>query len=225
MQEPLLSLLGPLADTDAADAILEGTFVPPCELDEYTKLLILHMKRPDGVPEVSTESLYLSKEQLCKDWKTQKATTGCETTGPPFSHQIVACQNKLVAEVFACLHSVPCEMGFPGRPFMKITDVAIPKKVDSIDVTDLRFLQLMNTFFNMNNKRMGRSMMSHAEKYDMLAPEQYGSRKRHKSIDAALNKVLTSDISRQKRLPMVLLSNDAEQCYDRMNHSPTALAM
>jgi hypothetical protein len=44
-------------------------------------------------------------------------------------------------------------------------------------------------------------MMAVAEKTGALAPEQYGSRKKHKAIDLAVNKALTFDILRQlKRL-------------------------
>ncbi len=40
MQEPLLSLIGPLADTEHAEAILAGSFDPPPGLDQYTLLLL-----------------------------------------------------------------------------------------------------------------------------------------------------------------------------------------
>jgi hypothetical protein len=41
-------------------------------------------------------------------------------------------------------------------------------------------------------------MMKNGEKYGTIAKEQYGSRKHHRAIDLALNKVLTNDIlSRQ----------------------------
>jgi hypothetical protein len=38
-------------------------------------------------------------------------------------------------------------------------------------------------------------------------------------VDCGLNKVLTTDISRQKILPMAICSNDTRQCYDRIVHS------
>jgi hypothetical protein len=36
--------------------------------------------------------------------------------------------------------------------------------------------------------------MKQAERQRSLAPEQFGSRKAHKAIDQALNKVLTNDL-------------------------------
>jgi hypothetical protein len=52
---------------------------------------------------------------------------------------------------------------------------------------------LLDPEFNHNNKLLGRSLMSHAEKYSQIPAEQYGSRKKHRAIEAALNKVLTQD--------------------------------
>jgi hypothetical protein len=58
----------------------------------------------------------------------------------------------------------------------------------------------MNAEFNMNNKKLGRDMMAHAEKHKAIAREQYGSRRHHQCILAALNKRLTMDLLRQTRL-------------------------
>ena len=77
----------------------------------------------------------------------------------------------------------------------------------------------------MNNKRLGRIAMRHAEKYNLLPKEQYGSRKRHRSITCLLNKVLICNISRQLCLPLALTSNDAVKCYDYMIHNATSLSI
>jgi hypothetical protein len=61
--------------------------------------------------------------------------------------------------------------------------------------------------------------MSHAEKYSQIPAEQYGSRKKHRALEAALNEVLMQDIWRQKRQSGSLCSNDAKYCYDRVVHS------
>jgi hypothetical protein len=42
-------------------------------------------------------------------------------------------------------------------------------------------------------------MMLNAEQHGTLAKEQYGSRKRHRAIDLAVNKGLTNDILRQAK--------------------------
>jgi hypothetical protein len=49
MQEPLLSLIGYLADTQAAEDILHGTFETPPDTDKYTRLLIDELRMPDNI--------------------------------------------------------------------------------------------------------------------------------------------------------------------------------
>ena len=68
-------------------------------------------------------------------------------------------------------------------------------------------------------------MMNHAEKHKLLAPEQYGGRKHHRSIIAALNKRLTMDLLHLRRQTGALCSNDAKSCYDRIVHSFASIVM
>ncbi len=49
-----------------------------------------------------------------------------------------------------------------------------------------------------------------AKKTKSLAPEQYGSRNKHKAIDLAVNKALAYDILQQQKRPGALCSNDAK---------------
>jgi hypothetical protein len=60
----------------------------------------------------------------------------------------------------------------------------------------MRTIQLMVAAFNMNNKHTGRTVMQWAESLNVLPPDQYGSRKGKHDVLAALNKVLTLDLSR-----------------------------
>jgi len=100
------------------------------------------------------------------------------------------------------LHTVPFEMGFAPTPWEPMTDFELLKKLGVFDVELMRTIELMAAQYNMNNKRLGQIAMQHAEKYNLLPKEQYGSRKRHRSITCLLNKVLLCEISRQLCLPL-----------------------
>jgi hypothetical protein len=94
------------------------------------------------------------------------------------------------------------------------------------DVELMRTIQLMVAPFNMNNKHTGWTVMTRAEQLRLFPPEQSGSRKKKRSILTLLNTVLTSmDISRLRRLPMAICSNDAKSCYDRIVLWITALCL
>jgi hypothetical protein len=101
----------------------------------------------------------------------------------------------------------------------------IPKSTASLRVDKLLTLLLLDPEFNQNNKMLGRSLMTQAEAFDQMPAEQYGSRKKHRAIEAALNKVLTQDIWRQKRQAGALCSNDAKSCYDQVVYSFAILCM
>jgi len=58
--------------------------------------------------------------------------------------------------------------------------------------------------------------MQQAEVYDLLAPEQYGSRKHKSAIIQCLNKCLFYDYHWFTRFPAALCLNDAKSCYDRI---------
>ena len=51
-----------------------------------------------------------------------------------------------------------------------------------------------------------------------LLPEERFSKKGSTVEDARFDKALMEDLSRQSRIPMNVVSVDAAQCYDRVNH-------
>jgi hypothetical protein len=88
-----------------------------------------------------------------------------------------------------------------------------------MDVNSLRTICLFEDDANYCFKHIGREMMKNAERHSSLAKEQYGSRKRHRAIDLAVNKVLTNDILQQGKLIGAICSIDAKACYDLIGHA------
>ena len=74
----------------------------------------------------------------------------------------------------------------------------------------MRTIQLMPSAFNMKNNKMGKEVVELAEKLNLLPDEQAGSRKGHRSNLTALNKVFTTDLIRARRLPSIIIFNDAK---------------
>jgi len=68
----------------------------------------------------------------------------------------------------------------------------------------------------MNNKKTGREIMALAELLGLIPDEQEWSRKTHRSILIALNKVLCNNLLRVQKLPTIMIFNDAKFCYDRI---------
>lgn len=92
------------------------------------------------------------------------------------------------------------------------------KKGDS-NVEKLRTILLYEADFNMLNRKLGSDMITQAEKYNLVAEEQYGSRKKLSSILHCINNVITFDLLRQQKRSAAICSNDAKGCYDRVVHN------
>lgn len=99
------------------------------------------------------------------------------------------------------------------------------KKSGVTDLSGHRTIVLFPVDCNFAFKHVGREMIKVVEITGSLAPEQYGSRKRHKAIDLAVNKAITFDILRQLERSGAICSNDAELCYDLIGHTPASLSM
>jgi hypothetical protein len=125
MQEPLLSALGYLADTPAAESILQGTYKPPTELDRYTKLFINELRMPDNI----RNGHQMSDEVTCKGnkraWSRQKEQVSSEPFGLTFSHYKAASSDPINNQFDAKLRGVPYKYGFSPHKWQDITDVEI----------------------------------------------------------------------------------------------------
>jgi hypothetical protein len=101
MQEPLLLDLGYLGDTAAADAILDGTYVCPAEVDEYTKDFLACLQHPLQVnPEASIRTS-ITKTDFQGYWKKAKERTSSSWSRLHFGHYKAAATNDF------CLKCTP----------------------------------------------------------------------------------------------------------------------
>jgi hypothetical protein len=224
MQAPLVDDLGYLAETDMAEQVLEGTYEPAPEVDQYAKELLHELRRPECVRKQGPISITATAAEHVRGWKITKEKSA-EPSGPSMAEVKAASQDPILAEIDTFMRNLPYTKGFSPRSWQLITDVEILKKAGVYDVEKMRTIQLMHAVFNMNNKKLGRDMMRSAEASQILAREQFGSRKNHQSITAALNKRLTMDLLRQLRQAGALCSNDAKSCYDRIVHAIASLAL
>jgi hypothetical protein len=118
---------------------------------------------------------------------------------------------------------IPLTAGYTPKQWRKCLDVMILKKAGLLKVDSLRTIVLFQPDCNYAFKFLSRAMMKHAEKHQTLAPEQFGSRKNHRVIDLATNKVLTNDIIHQTKSPGAMCANDTKTCYDLRVHPSAAL--
>ena len=89
----------------------------------------------------------------------------------------------------------------------------------------MRTIVLIEADHNLNNKLLGKRAMAYSEKYQALAPEQYGSRKKLSATQASVKNRLMHDLMRQTRHGSIICSNNAKSCYNRILHSVLSLSL
>jgi hypothetical protein len=143
--------------------------------------------------------IVFSIEDHIKGWRKAREFTATGPSGLTFSHFIAATYDPLLASFDATMANIQYATGYSPIRWQSGTDVMILKSTISLPISlrvdKLRTLLLLDPEFNQNNKILGRSLMRQAEAHSQIPPEQYGSRKKHRAIEAALNKVLTQRIS------------------------------
>jgi hypothetical protein len=107
---------------------------------------------------------------------------------------------------------LPYAYGHSLPRWQQVIDALIEKYPGDHRVEKLRVILLYEADFNWQNKRFARQLASYAEHHGLFAPEQFGSRKEKAAIDHGLNKVLTFDISLQKRQPLAVAPNNLKSC-------------
>jgi hypothetical protein len=142
-----------------------------------------------------------------------------------FGHFMAGVRDPPTAEFERIMAHIPYITGYSPSRWQKGLEYMLNKKPGQFRVDKLRIILFFEADSNHNNKKLGRDMNRGAEKAQTLAPEQYGSRKNLSAIDHCLNKQLTLDLARLKKIPIAICANDAKSCYDRIVHSVASLCM
>jgi Reverse transcriptase (RNA-dependent DNA polymerase) len=195
-------------------AILDGTEEVPEEADEFAKLLIQHEKRREsnrirnrvgyqGPSARMAKSERANSERHLRStfWALHGSRTGCATRNSRHTTGTTTVRSGVFTRTM--------EEGHRGHA--PETAGELQRRKDESNIAIRSSLQPV--------------VMWYAEARDLLAQEQYGSRKKLAAIDHCLNKRLTFDLIRQNKQPGILCSNDAKGCYDRIVHSVASICL
>ena len=224
MRGQLQEDLGYLGNTASSQAILDGTYIPPEGTNPYITEFLQQLQYDPNAhnkPPIAT----LPTEAYTQGWKRKKEFTSAGKSEWTFSHSKTCALDQNASDFEATMAHIPYITGYTPLEWQVGVDIMIYKKANLDRVDKLRTIVLKEADANFNDGRLGKEMMDHAERHNMIAREQYGSRKGHSSIDHAVNKRLSYDLMRAFRHPGALCSNDAKSCYDRILHSITAISM
>jgi len=213
-QPPLLQDFQFQSLTPAAQAVLDGFYEPPPDTSPHVISLLQELQKPSGIKELGSINPRINLQAYRAFWRKANERVSCYPSSLSFSTMKAGAFHDYISEVDCRLTRISLISGYAPQRWKKCLDVMILKKAGVTHLSSLRTIILFPVDCNYAFKYVGREMMKNAEKGHALAPEQYGSRKYHHSIDLAVNKALTFDLLRQLKKPGGLYSNDAKSCYD-----------
>jgi hypothetical protein len=224
LSQPLLDEFGLLGDSHVSAQVMNGTYMPPMGTDPHACLLLPIFHKGDHVEDFS---MNITHDEFVQSWRRARECTAGGLSRLHLGHfkALLNAESPNLINLEVAILTIVVQSGYPLSWWRVGLNVMLLKKPGVYDVTSCRTILLNEPDFNNLLKILGRRTMLDAEKFHVLAPEQYGSRKSLMSIRQALNKVLTYDLIHQRRIPAAMCSNDAKLCYDRIVHSVAKLAL
>jgi len=140
--------------------------------------LLHNLKRPENVPEFEPRSL----EDYTSGWRKARETTSSSLSGIHFGHYMAGTFNPNIVLFNATMADIPLKTGYSPSRWRQGLNVMLEKTPGNFNVEKLRIILLFEADFNANNKWLGRVAMYMAESLDLLADEQYGSRKQKAAV-------------------------------------------
>lgn len=148
-------------------------------------------------------------------WKNQKEGTSLEPSTLGFSHYKTACLDNDLNKINTFSRDTPLMLEFSPTAWQTVANMQILKWSLEFYVDTMRCIQLMDTEYNMANKRLGKRVLAHTKQAGAVLPDQYDSRKNHKAINTCLKKQHCG----------VIAMNDAQGCYNRTVHSVAIMVL
>ena len=225
MISPLKERIGLCGTGDLVEDLLEEEDIYLDGVDKSTLEVLKYLKLKSGIFK-DYRPVPLGVDECQQGWyKAKERTSSASKFGTHFGHWKVGYLDDDIATVHTRFANIPFMTGYSPQRWQHGINSLIPKEKGNYRINRLRTILLYEADYNFNNKVLGRRMMSTAEKLSILAPEQYGSRKRMTAILCALNKRLMFDLLRQTKRPAGICSCDLHSCYDRIVHSFASIAM
>jgi hypothetical protein len=210
--------LGYLADTETARQILEGTFEPPPDTPDAILLVIEEIARIARQIGEGAVRLVLSEDEFTRCWAPIDERTSSSKSKIHFGHYKAAAKIKRLARFFSKKLSFIARTGWAPSRWGNGLTVLLEKIAGIALVNKLRAILLIEADSNMFNRFIfADRAMAMAREHNLIPQEQYAERESEAS-DGGWLKRLFADISRQSRIPIGIVSADAESCYDRIAH-------
>ena len=135
-----------------------------------------------------------------------------------YFHYKASTNFKLSSEIYVQQLTIIVHSGLYSERWNVSLQVLLEKMAGVCLVEKLRYIQLYEVNFNFFRQFIFEREAMNFLTDNRFLPEEHFSKKGSTAEDAKFDKILTEHLPRQARHPMVVVSVDAAQCYDRLNH-------
>ena len=224
--QDLHSDFGFLADTEATRQVLQGNYVYPESIENYTRLLLqeaheIFMRLPQ-----EEVKIFLSEEEFRYYWRyVAKADTQSSASGVHFEHYITASYDKELSTLQAAKLSLAAATGTPLDRWSKGITVLLEKVPGSTNISSFRAICLFEADLNYLNKFVyAKQMMNNALTSGIVPAEQFAKRG-SQANQGVITSGLFCDIVRTLNKKAAVQSVDLANCYDAIAHPIVSIAL
>ena len=214
---PLGKLLKADGSGDIADRILEGLPIPEAvEYDETIQAYLegMAVSKVSILDSVKTD---LTTEQYANFWKNKRETTATSPFGLHIGHFKSVVPYEDILNIHLQLLVIPFQKAYVPTRWAKTVQIMLEKDQGRPWSNRLRIIELFDSQLNAGMQIFfGKRMVDKALKEGLIHPSAYGSVPQRTAQDAVLEKILSIDMMRVKKLTGAIFDCDAKGCYDRI---------
>ena len=203
-----------------AAQILDGSYPIPDDMDPPTALMLEEMGRIGRTLQTQGHTIEteVSKNDYQHYFGRINENTSSSPSGLHLGHDKASSKCDELSDIFTLQMNTIVQTGIHPTRWGVALQVMLEKIAGVCLVDKLRSIQLYEADYNWFNKFIFNDRALKSLEAAGSLPEEHFSHCGSTAEDACFDKTLTVDISRQSRTPMALISVDAAQCYDRVNH-------
>lgn len=163
---------GYMANTPAAQAVLQGSYVCPEETDEGTRNLFEEIARLCRIVPKNSVSTKITQQRWKDRWKNAKGTISSFESGIHFGHYILGTMLEINALHDALKTTLCNKLGISLDRWSRGLSCMLEKMPGCCLIDKLRSIILMEADFNANNKEIfGVNMMENIGRYNLMIEE------------------------------------------------------
>ena len=207
------------ADLEYALKLINGTVPVPEDLDSATREYLIELREMSkDNPRERGKKFSVTRSMFVEFWKKANEHTQSSISGHHYGFYKAASKDKFGSDAHALQLTLVGRSGVPPPRWLNTLQLLLAKGRGLCTVKNNRILNLYEADFNELKSHVVGGEAMEAMLDAKRLPEEQGSQRGSTALDVSFDGTLMIDIARQSRIPMIMGSIDAAQCYDRVLH-------